>query len=300
VVPVTARWRARILRWIAHGAVATAAVWSFVIVARDQVETGERAAYRAAGPALLRWSTAGPPGPRTLVVNGADIRVETGVTDAAIATVLDGYAARCGSDDFFVGAASPIGDAVLRDADDARGVLACFGSRRFTDVASLARLATSDAIDVEPAGLRYVYAERVADTTRYVALWSDTLAAASVFPVDGDAPGADPAPLPRPPIGRRAFSAQERGKPYATALYLAPAHTPLVAARQYRDALADAGFDAVGASLESSAGDITWLVRAGDTFAAIAVFPHDDGAAIAVAVARGGPAPLLEMLGGRP
>lgn len=169
-------------------------------------------------------------GARTLLVNGLALRVLSGTTADGPGQVLDTLAGRCRARAGQLPLqlqehararlppriAARAFDPVLRLADERGGFLGCLdlGAQRLDPSELLAR-ARRFAVhgDVAEFGaLRFVWTQREARATRWVALWSDgPLPLATAFPARGDAPGIDPPGLPRPRAARRILSAWQAG-----------------------------------------------------------------------------------------
>ena len=176
--------------------------------------------------------------PRTVEINGTQLWLAAGLADEPVDEVLGFFASRCrpGGDlaeDLAALAegvpataanaaeSAPLGGA-LRGGDEQHGFVACLDgtSLSSTELVDRARaFAASGDLGVLGA-IRYVYAERRAGQTHYVAFWHEgRLVIGELFPAHGDAPGQDSPVAKRPPGSRRLLSMRESGLPYATTIY---------------------------------------------------------------------------------
>jgi len=178
-------------------------------------------------------------GPRVLSINGVRVHVVTASVDADVGVALDHFESMCaarggveGADRILANAAvrtavlrrrKSILDGVFRSETAGGGTVACLdtgGALAASDLARrLERFAKTG--DLAAIGeLRYALARRTARGASLLLLWTEGPAPlVSMFPPAGDAPGADPPGLPRPPETRRLLSASELGMPYGTFLY---------------------------------------------------------------------------------
>jgi hypothetical protein len=260
------------------------------IAVRARAHTDEL--LQSAGASMLAYAKATHlDAPRTLVLNGAPLRLLSGSTPDSVDTLLDFFHARCrrisGGLDERVAAlqrrlpASSFKtaralDGVLRRDNERAGYLACLDlgdgpiAPRTLFAHIRAFLATGDLAEV--GGLRFVWATRDSTRTSYVALFTDgSLPLRSMFPAQGDAPGADPLEIPRPARTRRLLSAWQEGQAPMFASYHS-ASSPKELEALYRTQLAKQA--ARVRELESAEGEprLLWIER---------------GPAIAVAILSG-------------
>ena len=170
--------------------------------------------------------------PRSLVVNGLNLRLVTATTTESVRAVLDRIEARCrarggiAAPEHFRSALPSVMSGAFRNDTERGGVLACIDSGRPIALAEVAdRLrAVSTTGDLEALGqLRYVLARRHEGKTTLLILWTEgPLPILRAFSQDGDAPGHDPAGIPRPQGSRRILSGSEMGMPYALTVYAVP------------------------------------------------------------------------------
>lgn len=202
--------------------------------------------------------------PRTLRVNGAQIRLRIQHTDAqTLDDVLDHFETHCRSRNgrFYEqlktgrtkGKLDEQGlgllDGVLRVENDESGAVACLdvGEERGSPESILERARrfteTGDAASF--GDLRYVRAERRNDGGVFVVMmWTDgPLNIREMFPREGDAPGIDFSDLPRPPGARRILSAWEEGQAPALNMYESSAHSAEQLERHYRSELPKLGWE---------------------------------------------------------
>lgn len=218
---------------------------------------------RDVGGEMLRYSGADQlDAQRTLVVNGLRIRLGSGGTRSTPRAVLDEFHARCRQRGVafdaplsaqaagaarrlpFAGAL-PL-DGVLRLDDGERGYVACLDSagRRFSPDELLQRtrrfLADGDLSHL--GELRFAMAERHGARTSYLAMWTEgAFPLGRAFPASGDAPGRDPAGVPRVAGTRRILSAWQADAAPMVAIYRAAATTTHALADRYRRSLESAG-----------------------------------------------------------
>lgn len=201
--------------------------------------------------------------PRQLMLNGRPIHLSSGTTKHDLGTVLDYYEKRCQERDGQLheqmmelvrseklevpqveGSAV---DSVLREQDDDRGFVACLdlGEEEVDVEGLLDRFEEFEkSLDLAEIGhLRYVYARQGGGTTHFVAFWTQgRFPIREMFPVEGDAPGADPDGVPRPPESRRVLSAYEKGHPQSMTMYVSPSQDAGSLERFYRGEMADEGW----------------------------------------------------------
>lgn len=180
--------------------------------------------------------------PRALHVNGQVIRFSSGMVSQPMEAVLDRFELQCNRLDG--GLMETLGDAfaersdhraaervselepILREQSETSGFVACIdmGSSNADLQRMLERFRRFErSRDLADLGeLRYVYAEPAGERTHFVALWTEgSLRFDQLFPETGDAPGEDPADIPRPPGARRVLTAFEEGDPQRATFYLA-------------------------------------------------------------------------------
>jgi len=235
----------------------------------------DRALTRLGGVLMQYAGAAHQQHERTLMLNGAQIRLSVGTTDDSVSTVLDDFQRQCNARSGGLGSrmrelatqraprsTAPVDqalDGVLRVDDATRGVVACLdtgvASVSIDELASRARafLATGDASVL--GRLRFVSAERGDETTVFVALWNEgPLNISAMFPATGDAPGHDCPHVPRPDGSRRLMSAWEAGQRPSLAVYEVSAQSLSQTSRRFRQRLIDAGFRLPERAADDSAG----------------------------------------------
>jgi hypothetical protein len=193
---------------------------------------------------MMRYADDRAMGPvRRMEINGAQLEFATGTTDDSVRTVLDHYARRCASRSGRVdeqlaeiahranaNGAPSTGEGqssltTIRHSTDNQGYVACLdvGETRLTveeiqrRVESFVR--TGNLTDV--GRMRYLYAERSSTgRTRFLGFWTDNeINVTRMFPTTGDAPGEDPADVPRAPGLRRLLQASEVGEQYSMSIF---------------------------------------------------------------------------------
>jgi hypothetical protein len=173
--------------------------------------------------------------PRDIQVNGAHVRVSSGRSELALPALLDHVEGVCNvhsgglaelvTSASHAGRRAPPGvSSVLRAEHGNEGVVACLdlGSSRLSPEQMLAKLQRfAQALDLaELGGIRLVRARALSHGTFFVLAESQgAVAIANMFPTSGDAPGADPALVPRPPRSRRLLSAWQPQTEPAIAVY---------------------------------------------------------------------------------
>jgi hypothetical protein len=171
---------------------------------------------------------------------------------------------------------------VLRSEDEKRGYVACLDLgpepldtrqllRRinaFGQTGDLARL----------GGLRLAFARADGEGTHHVSVWSDgPLPLLHAFPARGDAPGADPADMPRPPEARRVLSASVGGDDGVLASYHSDLAPPRLLSR-YR-----AQLEAAGMAVLTDAGGRSLLVQSASATRVVAITPDAGGSVLSLA-----------------
>lgn len=228
------RWRSRL-----QGALRVAAL--LVVVALGALlwtwqrahAYGERVLTEV-GEHMMRYAGARQQSaPEELTLNGSHFLLSTGSVEAPVDEVLDVFHAKCNRrngqlHDQWAEVAEARGvehthynsllDGVFRGSDGQRGVLACLetGPARLSPELLLARarraLDTGDLAQL--GGLRYVFVTPGSShgVSVFVAVWSEgPVNFRSMFPSHGDAPGADPEGIPRPPNTRRVIASAPEG-----------------------------------------------------------------------------------------
>lgn len=226
----------KILRVAALAAVLGGAFAAFSIH-RVHGQIGE--SLLGAGPEMMMLADAQrQDAPRELVLNGQRVRFSSGMAPYSPRELLDRFEARCESVDADlmaqfseIVAQHPESESarsldglspVLREEQNGHGYVACLdlGAERQSLDAILQRAHRfTETRDLHDFGdLRYVYAEPASagpageERTHFVAFWTEgSLRFDELFPETGDAPGRDPADIPRPPAARRVLIASEHG-----------------------------------------------------------------------------------------
>jgi hypothetical protein len=275
-----------------------AALVIFSAVLRAQAHVDE--VMQDAGAALFAYTREAPHDqPRTLLINGARLRVLSGSTSDAVKDALDGFDTRCRNVSGGAGqawleqrallaAATPALRAalhgVLRVDDEHGGYVACFdlGGQHLTPGELTARvrafLATGDLADI--GGLRFAWARREAEHTTYVAVWSlDHLPLRSMFPARGDARGAELEGLPRPRGSQRVLSTwQEAEAPMLVGYRSARGAAALI--RQYSTQLENEGWRVQ--TVRRASGPRRVLLRRRDALVAAVVADNGSGGSVLV------------------
>lgn len=229
----------KVLRLTATMAV-VALVLAFGVYQRVQGQLGEQ--LLGAGAEMMMLADAERQDtPRQLFVNGQRIFFSSGMAPMPPREVLARFEARCEQVDAqlmaqFSEVVAEHPDApearrlesfrpLLREERDGVGFVACLdlGSERAdVDVFVQRFRRFRETRDLHDLGdLRYVYVEPASgDRTHFVAIWSEgTLRFDQLLPETGDAPGADPEGVPRPPGARRVVSAREDGIDQVATIY---------------------------------------------------------------------------------
>lgn len=238
------------------------------------------------GSQLSRWqgfrlTTA----PRTVSVNGAELNMVVASSSLPLRVALDRIEAVCDQAGGIDGAklvpkllreASPVNQSWLkghvRQESEHEGVIACLDTGGPLALGELtARLhAFAQSGDLNNVGaFRYATARRTGNVTTVLLIWVDgPLPLRVMFPRHGDAPGVDPAAVPRPPGSVRLLSGIEHGAPYSLTAYRTQAATPERLLAWYRPTLRAAGFvveDAKHGILIARQGSGTLLIQASST-----------------------------------
>jgi hypothetical protein len=203
--------------------------------------------------------------PRSLWLNGQEMKFSTGTTRHSVDQVLDFYEARCVEHstrmheqfaqlqrirgEQIQEADTSALDGILRHEDDGRGFVACLdmggGEHDLADINR--RLQEFEETgDLSRIGhLRYAYADRGdrSENTHLVTFWTEgSLDVYEMFPDTGDAPGTDIRDVPRPPGGRRILAAWEEGHPESMLVYTECNRRKEGLLGFYRESLADRGW----------------------------------------------------------
>jgi hypothetical protein len=203
--------------------------------------------------------------PRTLLLNGQEMRFSTAHTTHGVDAVLDFYEGKCAEHSTRMheqfaelaqrrGGSIPEGstsslDGIMRHEDGDRGFVACLdtGGERI-ELAELTRRleAFQESGDLSAIGhLRYAYANRPPgrERTHLVAFWTEgPLNIREMFPTQGDAPGADLRDVPRPAGSRRILHAWEEGHPESMLVYGECSRRKEGLLRSYRQVLPEHGW----------------------------------------------------------
>lgn len=196
--------------------------------------------------------------PRSLFVNGLELRVVTATTTIPVKEALNRFQSLCHSvgqvdlpakvkqkleasngSGFFSSAG------VLRQEGENEGFLGCLDTGERVDGETLlARLtAFGKTGDLKSLGqLRYVLARRRGNQTTLLMFWTEgSTQLKGMFPKTGDAPGRDLLEVPRPEHSRRLLSASEQGQPFGLVFYRVDGRRDAVAAA-YRELLRQHGW----------------------------------------------------------
>lgn len=206
--------------------------------------------------------------PRELVLNGESVHFASGTTARSTENLLDYFEARCDARD------GGLAEAVVRAAgehaarghqaeaerllgvrplvrhdDEDGGFVACLdmGERELGigDVLDRAR-AFDESEDLHDFGdLRYVFVRPLPEGgSHFVAFWTEgSFRFDRVFPEQGDAAGADPVDVPRPPGARRRITAFERGQHESAVIYTGSDLDDAALERFYRRELSAEGWN---------------------------------------------------------
>jgi hypothetical protein len=200
--------------------------------------------------------------PQPLTINGASFFVRTGTVSASLDEVLDHFHAQCASRNGRLGEqwadvaqrrklerprAYGGLDGVFRGGNGREGVVACFETGRDAvpadELLQRARRAVETGELSALGDVRYVYAKPEASVTMFVALWSEgPLDIRRMFPSEGDAPGAEPAGVPRPMGTRRVLATNAKHGQALFNVYASRTEKAAQLANGYRDQLERAGF----------------------------------------------------------
>ncbi len=247
-----------------------------------------RALGHELGAAALRggravWGIASPHrsnAPQRLVLNGAELFVQTSTVQAPWDQVLDEVRRSCAAR----GVAGSVGsaplarllakDGVFEWRTQRDGTVACLEwPRPIGGVAELSRRLLGDQglmddteTDIGALGsFRYTYARREsADRTAVLGIWSSgPLHVGALFPSSGDAPGEEDPELPRPQGSARTLSVRHEALARPLVVYRAPGAAEAVAA-SYGEELRRAGLvvdDAAPSDTSPPGSEISWFVR---------------------------------------
>ena len=217
----------------------------------------------SAGAQMMRLGELGGHAPRTLRLNGAQIRLRVEHSEAhTLAQVLDQFESRCRSSNgrFYEQLRSApktkswsteqlaLFDGVIRVESDTAGAVACMdvGDEQGSAGTLLerARRFVADGDAAAFGDLRYVRAEQREHGVFVVMMWTDgPLNIKQMFPSNGDVPGVEFPGLPRPPRSRRVLSAWEEGQAPALNIYESPEAGPAALDAYYRFELPKLGWD---------------------------------------------------------
>jgi hypothetical protein len=198
--------------------------------------------------------------PRRVSVNGVQLELVSASTPLSVKETLDRLEVICRKRGGVVGAdqaaqllLNPVAPPArgwleprMRKETESKGMLACLDTSGPLTLSDLtARLSsfvrTGDLSDV--GGLRYAVAERQGSSTAVLFFWSEgAMPLKAMFPKSGDAPGADPAGVPRPRGARRLLSGIEHGAPFSFTAYTTDATSPESLVGWYQASLYEAGF----------------------------------------------------------
>lgn len=128
-----------------------------------------------------------------VLFNGAVLRFRRGRTPRSVGELLAAAESSCAQANAF------------RGGDESHGFVACGGPEG----------------DATALPIAYTYAERRGESTHFIALHGEErVDLRAMFPRAQDAPGRDPAALPRPRSSRRALSLRVADQPYEAVVYL--------------------------------------------------------------------------------
>gem|GEM_PF-4201483 len=291
MVPVTGRGLVAALRpWARRALFAGLAGVVVALGARQAVSASSEAALLEAGKGLLVYGGAeSQDSVRTLRFNGVPLLVTTGTTPDSVERVLDAQRQACRA-----GATGP--DTALGKRDEGRGFAACgIPSIDFTDL-SQARATLEDMVG-EGAGvvgpIRYVYAERRADTTVFVSLSMPRVDIDELLPHQGDAVDASPEPL-RPPDGRLALSFREEGQDFLFTVFTGGSASPAASRDALLGDLEAHGFRVV-ARRQDGSDRASVLASRGDDMVLVSAQRRRSGGETSTAIVRAGARQMREL-----
>jgi hypothetical protein len=155
-----------------------------------------------------------------VLFNGAELRVNRGSSPRSVGDVLTAAEAAC-AESRGPDAEPTTPGAAFRGGDDQRGFVACLDPSLDPERGLLDRVGGMTGEPSLSMPIAYVYAERRGAATQFIGVQSaQPVDLRSLFPREQDAPGRDPAALPRPATSRRALSLRVDGQPYEAAVYL--------------------------------------------------------------------------------
>ncbi len=195
---------------------------------------------------------------RTIVLNGARVRVATGRSQESLHALLDRAESECRERsaglharanriaDRVHQALPPLADGILRSENEREGLVACL--ELGTDETSFEDLAVrltefAEEGDLQAlGGVRMVRAEARGDKAFFVSTWNEGRTPLwQMFPETGDAPGIEFADVPRPSGARRVLSTwQEQGAPALNVYESTESAQPLM--QRYLSALSQLGW----------------------------------------------------------
>ncbi|HWM87269.1 MAG TPA: hypothetical protein VNO33_15565 [Kofleriaceae bacterium] len=197
-----------------------------------------RAEMLEVGADMLRIPEGATPG-EAVLFNGAELKVRRGSTPRSLDELLAAAEASCAAP----GTDAAARGAALRGGDEQRGFVACVDPSLDPDRGLIDRLRGDQAMALPVA---YFYAERRGATTHFIGFDSAAqVDLRAMFPRGGDAPGRDPAALPRPQSSRRALSMRVAGQPYEAVVYLDGERGLDELVAHYQGALPGAGWKTV-------------------------------------------------------
>lgn len=247
------------------------------------------------GSELMRYDGAWQTSEKhTIELNGAQLYMQSGLTDDAPSEVLDHFQSRCEMRDMNLGAelaAHGIVDApedaehpTLRADDGQTGYVACLdsGGVDLTLAMLMQRLELYAANgDLAQLGdLRYVFVRPDGNGgAHFVNVWTEgKFEMFKMFPERGDAPGFDVAGIVRPPGSKRILSAREQGKRYEMAMYTGTYMTGDALETFYQEELPEAGWHIVsGEAFPDDEGGRLLLLTKDDEMFGVVITELEDG-----------------------
>lgn len=200
-----------------------------------------------------------PAAPRSLYVNGLEIKTVTVATKLGVKDALDRFQGLCHSPGQVdlpkevthklqgTETGSTLNQAgVVRRETNIDGYLGCVDlGEKLTGAGLVSRLLElGKTQNLRSLGqLRYAMVQRTADTTTLKVLWTEgDMKFNELFPKTGDAPGRDLPSLPRPPDSQRILSTEVVGLPFGIASYRVEGKTRATVLESYRTLLSNQGW----------------------------------------------------------
>jgi hypothetical protein len=213
------------------------------------------------GQQMLEWYDGrATDSPRKLTINGFELSIQSAVSNATIHEVFDDFAAECRkragvladhkekeiidqikSDDW-----QNIESGIIRRESASEGTIVCIDTGRPLEpqeVLERVKLYTKTHDLADIGRVRALTARRSGNRTQVLTVASEgPMNLAKAFPKTGDAPGQEPAEVPRPPDSRRIFDTTEQIGNSAFHIYESRGKTANEVATYYRTELQNRGW----------------------------------------------------------